>query len=161
GREFPPPDPVRGHAPAGPRVLRDPRRPSQGCDGARAGRDIGYRNQIAAGGNRGQSRCPTDRVAAIGLACAAMMVMSNGLGLLGGSFNPIHFGHLIGARAVAERLQLSKVLLIPAAIPPHKQTARLAAADQRLAMARLAVEGDSLFEVSDIELGRSGPSYTF
>lgn len=87
--------------------------------------------------------------------------MSIRLGVLGGSFNPIHFGHLIAARAVAEQLGLPTVLLIPAAIPPHKQLAQLASGPHRLAMARLAVEGDPLFEVSDMELSRAGPSYTF
>src|SRR5262245_43523413 len=82
------------------------------------------------------------------------------VGLLGGSFNPIHFGHLISARAVAEQLQLRRIILIPAASPPHKQIDTLVSADDRLAMARLAVAGDDLFEVSDIELHRSGPSYT-
>lgn len=83
------------------------------------------------------------------------------LGLLGGSFNPIHFGHLIPARAIAERLTLDRILLIPANIPPHKQDRALAPAEHRLAMARRAVADDPLFEVCDIELRRDGPSYTF
>lgn len=87
--------------------------------------------------------------------------MSTRLGLFGGSFNPIHLGHLICARAVAERLRLDRIVLIPAAAPPHKPTHALAPAQHRLAMARLAVQGDALFEVSDIELSRPGPSYTF
>lgn len=87
--------------------------------------------------------------------------MTRKLGLFGGSFNPVHFGHLISARAVAERLGLERVLLIPSASPPHKQQANdLAPATHRLEMVRLAVEGDALFEVSDIELHRDGPSYT-
>lgn len=83
------------------------------------------------------------------------------LGLLGGSFNPIHFGHLIGARAAAEQLGLDRVILIPSAIPPHKPRMELAAAEHRLAMARAAVAGDALFEVDDLELRRHRPSYTF
>jgi len=79
----------------------------------------------------------------------------------GGSFNPIHHGHLICARAVAESKSFSKVVLIPSALPPHKQNAAtMAAAKDRLAMCRLAVEGDPFFEVDDLELNRSGPSYT-
>ena len=79
----------------------------------------------------------------------------------GGSFNPIHHGHLICARAVAERKAFSKVVLIPSAQPPHKQvSATMAAAQDRLAMCRLAVEGEPFFDVDDLELNRPGPSYT-
>ena len=79
----------------------------------------------------------------------------------GGSFNPIHCGHLVTARAVAEALGFTKVLLIPSSQPPHKrQNADIAAAEHRLAMARLAVAGDPMFEVTGIELLRTGPSYT-
>ncbi len=83
------------------------------------------------------------------------------IGLYGGSFNPIHFGHLISARSVAEQLGLSKIVLIPSASPPHKRAEDLAPAADRLEMARLAVAGDPLFEVDDLELRRTGPSYTF
>lgn len=83
------------------------------------------------------------------------------LGLFGGSFNPIHFGHLITARAVAEQLRLPKIVLIPAAAPPHKDGRHLAPGPDRLAMTQLAVQGDPLFEVSDVEQHRAGPSYTF
>lgn len=79
----------------------------------------------------------------------------------GGSFNPIHHGHLITARAVAEVAGFNKVLLIPSSQPPHKrQNADIADPEQRLAMCEIAIDGDSLFEVSDLELRRSGPSYT-
>jgi nicotinate-nucleotide adenylyltransferase len=79
----------------------------------------------------------------------------------GGSFNPIHHGHLITARAVAEARGFNRVLLIPSSQPPHKRNnGDMADADARLAMCRLAVEGDPLFDVSDMELRRSGPSYT-
>lgn len=81
--------------------------------------------------------------------------------LFGGSFNPVHFGHLIAARSAAEQLDASRVVLIPAAAPPHKNAAALAAADHRLAMLRLAAEGDPLFEIDELELCRAGPSYTF
>jgi len=87
--------------------------------------------------------------------------MTGKVGLYGGSFNPIHFGHLISARSVAEKLGLEQVVLIPSASPPHKPRAELAPAEDRLAMTRLAVEGDPLFDVSDVELLRNGPSYTF
>jgi len=79
----------------------------------------------------------------------------------GGSFNPIHVGHLILARTAAEAGGFSKVILIPSAQPPHKQAAAdLAAAADRLEMARLVAAHDSLFEVSDIESRRDGPSFT-
>jgi nicotinate-nucleotide adenylyltransferase len=81
----------------------------------------------------------------------------------GGSFNPIHNGHLICAQAVAQKAGYDRVLLIPSAVPPHKpNAAELASAQDRLAMCRLAAEetGGGLFEVSDIETRRNGPSYT-
>jgi nicotinate-nucleotide adenylyltransferase len=79
----------------------------------------------------------------------------------GGSFNPIHHGHLICARAAAEAMGLNRVLLIPSRQPPHKIVGTdLASPEDRLAMCRLAVAGDPFFEVSDIELNRDGPSYT-
>ena len=76
----------------------------------------------------------------------------------GGSFNPIHDGHLIGARAVAEAAGFDRIVLIPSALPPHKLgTNRTAPAEHRLAMCLLAVEGDPMFEVDDLELTRKGP----
>jgi nicotinate-nucleotide adenylyltransferase len=79
----------------------------------------------------------------------------------GGSFNPIHHAHLLCARAVAEARGFDRILLIPSALPPHKlQATELASPQDRLAMCRLAVEREPLFEVSDIEVNRSGPSYT-
>lgn len=83
-----------------------------------------------------------------------------GVVLFGGSFNPIHNGHLIVARSVAERLGSNRVVLIPSASPPHKNESDLAEAGDRLEMARLAVAEEPGFETSDIEIQRSGPSYT-
>lgn len=80
--------------------------------------------------------------------------------LYGGSFDPVHHGHLLIARHVAERLDLPRIVLVPSASPPHKQGVRLAPADDRLAMCRLAVADDPLFAVSDWELGQPGPNYT-
>lgn len=78
----------------------------------------------------------------------------------GGTFNPIHHGHLICARAAAEAAGFDRVVLLPNQ-PPHKPDSdELAGAEDRLAMCRLAVAGDAMFEVSDIELRRSHPSYT-
>jgi nicotinate-nucleotide adenylyltransferase len=86
--------------------------------------------------------------------------MSQRIGLYGGSFDPIHFGHLISARSIAEQLDLARIVLIPSARPPHKRSAALSDPQHRFAMAKLAVAGDPLFEVSDVELHRAGPSYT-
>ena len=84
-----------------------------------------------------------------------------GIALFGGSFNPIHNGHLIVARAVAERLRLSRVVFIPSSpSPPHKANAELADAADRLEMVRLAIAGESGFEVSDLEVRQGGVSYT-
>jgi nicotinate-nucleotide adenylyltransferase len=80
--------------------------------------------------------------------------------LFGGTFDPVHHAHLIVARAVAERCGYPRITLVPSAHPPHKQEASASAAD-RLAMLRLATEGDALFEICDVELRREGASYTF
>lgn len=86
--------------------------------------------------------------------------MASGIALFGGSFNPIHHGHLIIARAVAEELDVSRLIFVPSANPPHKMGHDLADAADRLGMVRLAVASEPLFEVSDIEVRRHGPSYT-
>jgi nicotinate-nucleotide adenylyltransferase len=85
---------------------------------------------------------------------------AGGLGLLGGTFDPIHLGHLRVAEELGRDLDLAKVRLIPAADPPHKSVRRLAPFQDRLAMARLAARGNDLLEVSDIEGRLGGPSYT-
>jgi nicotinate-nucleotide adenylyltransferase len=82
------------------------------------------------------------------------------IGLFGGSFNPIHFGHLRGAEEVREALALDLIYFIPAAIPPHKPDAALAPADHRLRMVQLATKGNRHFMVSDVEIRRSGRSFT-
>ena len=81
------------------------------------------------------------------------------LGIMGGTFDPIHLAHLVIAQVVLEELGLDKVLFIPAARPPHKERPRVTAED-RLKMTRLAVAGHDKFECSDIELRREGPSFT-
>jgi len=85
--------------------------------------------------------------------------MTAAITLFGGTFDPVHFGHLITARAVAEELGCGLITLLPTACPPHKDAAR-ASGEDRLAMLRLAVAGDRLFEVCRLELDRPGPSYT-
>jgi nicotinate-nucleotide adenylyltransferase len=80
--------------------------------------------------------------------------------VFGGSFNPIHLGHLLMADEMLERLGLNRVVFVPAAAPPHKPASVLAPAEHRYEMVRLAVAGHPGFEVSDIELRRQGPSFT-
>jgi nicotinate-nucleotide adenylyltransferase len=79
---------------------------------------------------------------------------------LGGTFNPIHNGHLAIARQAREALALDRVVLIPTGDPPHKPDQHLAAAKDRYEMVRLAVASDPSLSVSDVEVRRSGKSYT-
>jgi len=81
-------------------------------------------------------------------------------GILGGTFDPPHVGHLVVAQEVSVRLRLDRVWLVPAGIPPHKIGHRISPAADRLAMAELAVARDARFGVCDIEVRHSGPSYT-
>jgi nicotinate-nucleotide adenylyltransferase len=81
------------------------------------------------------------------------------LGILGGTFDPIHEGHLAAAKAAMECARLDRVLFVPSARPPHRAAAQ-APAEDRLAMTRLAVDGKPRFEVSDVEVERGGRSYT-
>lgn len=82
------------------------------------------------------------------------------IGLLGGTFNPIHMGHLIMAEKVCKHHHLSRVIFIPAYIPPHKYVNELADAIHRYQMVKVAVNENNRFEVSDIEIRREGKSYT-
>lgn len=86
--------------------------------------------------------------------------MATGIALFGGTFDPIHHGHLIVARAVVELLDYERVVFIPSPNPPHKIGRDLSDAVHRLQMARRAIEGEPRFEVSDIEIRRPGLSYT-
>lgn len=86
--------------------------------------------------------------------------MAERIALYGGSFNPIHCGHTIVARAVAERLRLDRVIFLPSAQPPHKRVGSLVSPEHRATMVRLATEGEPTFEFNDFELNREGPSYT-
>ncbi|MGI6301668.1 MAG: nicotinate-nucleotide adenylyltransferase [Verrucomicrobiota bacterium] len=84
------------------------------------------------------------------------------IGLFGGSFNPVHIAHLVQARDVLEQLSLDRVEFVVSAQPPHKldRLDRLASAEQRLEMVRLAISGQEAFSVSRVEIDRPGPSYT-
>jgi nicotinate-nucleotide adenylyltransferase len=82
------------------------------------------------------------------------------LGILGGTFDPIHHGHLDAARAVQHAFALDRVLFVPAHVPPHRLRSPHASAYHRFAMTALATLDEPGFEVSDLELARPGPSYT-
>jgi len=82
------------------------------------------------------------------------------LGILGGTFNPVHLGHLILAEEIREKLGLDKVVFVPAYLPPHKNNSEIAPALDRYNMVRLAICGNRHFSVSDIEIKRKGRSYT-
>ena len=81
------------------------------------------------------------------------------IGILGGTFNPIHFGHLRMAQELADALNLTQVRFIPAANPPHKDTPTISA-KQRAEMVRLAIADNKIFMLDDRELHRTGASYT-
>jgi len=82
------------------------------------------------------------------------------IGLFGGSFNPVHHGHLIAAQTAMEAFALDRVILIPCHIQPHKHAGTLTSGAHRLAMLERAVAGSPTLSVSDIELQRGGLSYT-
>jgi nicotinate-nucleotide adenylyltransferase len=82
------------------------------------------------------------------------------IGVLGGTFDPIHLGHIESAHEIAAAFSLDKVLVLLSARPPHKNPEEAAPAAQRWEMVRLAVAGDPLLEACDLELRREGPSYT-
>jgi nicotinate-nucleotide adenylyltransferase len=82
------------------------------------------------------------------------------LGLLGGSFNPVHNGHLAIARQTREALGLDQVLFIPTSQPPHKPNGSLAPAQDRYEMVRLAIAADPALAISDVEIRRPGKSYS-
>ena len=82
------------------------------------------------------------------------------IGLLGGTFDPIHIGHLLMARAALEMLGLDQVIFIPSCVPPHKKAPTLFSAKDRLKMVRLATKENPQFDVSDFEIKKGGKSYS-
>jgi nicotinate-nucleotide adenylyltransferase len=82
------------------------------------------------------------------------------IGVLGGTFNPPHLGHLVCAQEAYVQLELDAVMLMPARIPPHKPVEEEPGIEHRLELCRLAAREDRRFEVSDLEVNRPGPSYT-
>lgn len=94
----------------------------------------------------------TDEVAAV--------TMSRSVGVMGGTFDPIHLGHLAVAEEAREALGLSKILFVPAGIPPHKPQGAVASTEDRVAMVELAIAGNPAFTLSRVDVDRGGPSYT-
>jgi nicotinate-nucleotide adenylyltransferase len=82
------------------------------------------------------------------------------IGIYGGTFDPVHYAHLILARDALENLDLDEVLFVPAAISPLKKAAPVASGELRLAMLRAAIKGEPKFAADDCELRRPPPSYT-
>ena len=82
------------------------------------------------------------------------------VGIFGGTFDPIHNGHLRAAEEVGESFSLGKIYFVPVFIPPHKKDQKISGVEDRLNMVRLAIKGNSFFKLSDIEVKRGGISYS-
>ena len=82
------------------------------------------------------------------------------IGIFGGTFDPIHLGHLITAQSVREIRELEKIIFIPAFISPHKSEIKTSSAEDRLSMIKLAIDGISFFDYSNIEIEKGGVSFT-
>ena len=95
----------------------------------------------------------------INTTLVASILVDMRVGILGGTFDPIHIGHLIAASSVYESLNLDSVVFIPAGDPWQKRDRDLSPGQQRLEMVKLATENDARFQVSDVEIARSGPTY--
>ena len=86
--------------------------------------------------------------------------MGERIGIFGGSFDPVHYGHLLLAEEFREQCQLNRVLFVPAHIPPHKQQGLAASSNHRLEMLRLAIAGHPALDICELEVQRGGVSYT-
>lgn len=86
--------------------------------------------------------------------------MVKALGIMGGTFDPIHYGHLIAAECARVKYKLEKVIFVPARIPPHKNAGKILNENIRCLMVQIATQGNPAFEVSELELRRDGTSYT-
>ncbi|MDQ0231565.1 nicotinate-nucleotide adenylyltransferase [Metabacillus malikii] len=87
--------------------------------------------------------------------------MSKKIGILGGTFDPPHFGHLLIASEVLNELQLNEIWFMPNQIPPHKQEKQFSTSEHRYNMLKLAIDKHDHFKIETIELHRDGPSYTY
>ncbi len=88
------------------------------------------------------------------------LAANNRIGILGGTFNPVHMGHLILAQDAMEHFELGRILFMPCSRPPHKPDRDLLPAEHRIAMLEAAIEGDLRFQVSRMETDRDGISFT-
>ena len=86
--------------------------------------------------------------------------MKNAVGILGGTFNPVHNGHIAVAEAAAGEFNLQKVIFLPNGNPPHKQDSSIVSAKHRYNMISLAISDNPLLDISDYEIKRTEPSYT-
>src|SRR5260370_28763597 len=82
------------------------------------------------------------------------------VGVLGGTFDPVHYGHLVIAEEVYATLQLTEMVFVPAGQPPHKTNVEITAAERRLEMLELAIASNPHFTISRVDLDRPGPSYS-
>jgi len=82
------------------------------------------------------------------------------VGIFGGTFDPVHHGHLRAAEEIRESFSLDRVYFVPVFVPPHKTNRRISDVKDRLAMVRLGIKGNSLFKLSDVEVKRGGISYS-
>lgn len=82
------------------------------------------------------------------------------IGIFGGTFNPVHNGHLRSAEETREAMRLDKILFMPCCLPPHKGETNIASPDERLAMLELSIRNNPFFEITDVELKRGGKSYS-
>ncbi|MBM7604773.1 nicotinate-nucleotide adenylyltransferase [Metabacillus crassostreae] len=87
--------------------------------------------------------------------------MTKKIGILGGTFDPPHFGHLLIASEILHKMQLSEVWFIPNQIPPHKSEKHFSDSRHRLNMLKLAIKDNDHFKINTLELEREGPSYTY
>ena len=88
------------------------------------------------------------------------MMEKSRIGILGGTFDPIHIGHLVTADFIMHKLELEKIIFVPAGQPPHKKSDKMASADDRYFMTVLATSDNPSFVVSAVEMERNGISYT-
>ena len=102
----------------------------------------------------------TSAEASPGAVAPARPPVAGSVGFLGGTFDPIHFGHLAVAEEAREALGLERVLFVPAGMPPHKPGRAISAPAHRVAMVELAIADNPAFEVSRLEIERTGNSYT-
>ncbi len=105
---------------------------------------------VAAGGAAG----------GVGTVRAPATVRPGSIAIMGGSFDPIHLGHLAAAEEAREALGLERVLFVPAGVPPHKPGGTVASVADRVAMVEVAIAGNPAFELSRLEVDRPGPSFT-